>query len=183
MIETKNYSGWIMGSENNQYWTQVIYKRKEKLYNPIWQNSGHIQAIKACLGDLLDGVPIYSIIVFTGNAELKFKEPFRKAKVIRQPELLPTIKGLYSHVTLSRSIMENIRKKLITFKIEDHKKKKQVAKQHVQNIKQDQKQKRISIQKNICPRCGGSLVTRTGKNGTFKGCSNFPKCRYTVNNK
>ena len=30
-----------------------------------------------------------------------------------------------------------------------------------------------------CPRCGGKLVERSGKNGRFYGCSNFPKCRYT----
>lgn len=32
-----------------------------------------------------------------------------------------------------------------------------------------------------CPRCGGNLVKRNGKNGQFWGCSNFPKCRFTKN--
>lgn len=31
----------------------------------------------------------------------------------------------------------------------------------------------------VCPRCGGKLVVRQGKYGTFMGCSNYPKCRYT----
>lgn len=31
----------------------------------------------------------------------------------------------------------------------------------------------------ICPECGGKLVRRKGKYGTFIGCSNYPKCRYT----
>lgn len=32
-----------------------------------------------------------------------------------------------------------------------------------------------------CPRCGtGHLVRRQGKFGTFFGCSDFPKCRYTA---
>lgn len=30
----------------------------------------------------------------------------------------------------------------------------------------------------ICPRCGGTLVKRSGKYGAFMGCSNYPKCRY-----
>ncbi len=30
----------------------------------------------------------------------------------------------------------------------------------------------------VCPRCGGALVKRSGKYGTFMGCSNYPKCRY-----
>ena len=30
VIETKHYKGWIFGKEHQRYWTQVIYKRKEK---------------------------------------------------------------------------------------------------------------------------------------------------------
>ena len=32
-----------------------------------------------------------------------------------------------------------------------------------------------------CPECGGRLVKRSGRNGIFIGCSNFPKngCRFT----
>lgn len=30
-----------------------------------------------------------------------------------------------------------------------------------------------------CPRCGGSLVRRRGRTGTFLGCASFPRCRYT----
>jgi len=35
----------------------------------------------------------------------------------------------------------------------------------------------------LCPRCGGKLVQRTGKYGSFFGCSNYPKCTYTINSK
>lgn len=31
----------------------------------------------------------------------------------------------------------------------------------------------------LCPRCGGALIKRTGKFGPFYGCCNFPRCRYT----
>ena len=37
---------------------------------------------------------------------------------------------------------------------------------------------------NACPRCHqGVLQKRTGKNGVFWGCSNYPKCRMTCNDK
>lgn len=29
-----------------------------------------------------------------------------------------------------------------------------------------------------CPKCGGELYIREGKYGSFKGCSNYPKCKY-----
>jgi hypothetical protein len=32
----------------------------------------------------------------------------------------------------------------------------------------------------LCPKCGVPLVIRSGKRGTFYGCSNFPKCREIV---
>ena len=34
-----------------------------------------------------------------------------------------------------------------------------------------------------CPKCGGILVPRKGKFGSFLGCSNYPKCTFTHNNK
>ncbi len=33
----------------------------------------------------------------------------------------------------------------------------------------------------ICPKCGGQLLEKHGKFGTFYGCSNYPKCDYTSN--
>lgn len=35
----------------------------------------------------------------------------------------------------------------------------------------------------ICPNCGGKLVERNGKYGSFIGCSNYPKCHYKRNKK
>ncbi|WP_049285246.1 restriction endonuclease [Staphylococcus aureus] len=32
-----------------------------------------------------------------------------------------------------------------------------------------------------CPRCNHKLVVRTGKNGQFLGCSNYPNCKCTKN--
>lgn len=32
----------------------------------------------------------------------------------------------------------------------------------------------------FCPRCGGVLIVRKGKYGEFLGCSNYPKCNYTM---
>ncbi|MBI2571533.1 MAG: type I DNA topoisomerase [Candidatus Schekmanbacteria bacterium] len=32
-----------------------------------------------------------------------------------------------------------------------------------------------------CPKCGGTLLVRTGKRGPFVGCRNYPKCKHTEN--
>ena len=51
VIETKNYTGWIHGSEHSEYWTQTIFKTRNKFRNPIKQNWAHIYALKEILHD------------------------------------------------------------------------------------------------------------------------------------
>jgi len=72
VFEVKDYSGWIFGNEHQKYWTQLLAygKEKHRFYNPVMQNSGHIQAIRQCLQQN-PNIPIYSVIVFFGNNELK----------------------------------------------------------------------------------------------------------------
>lgn len=72
VFEVKNYSGWIFGNEQQKYWTQVLAygKCKYKLYNPIMQNAEHIRALRQNLPQN-PSIPIYSIVVFYGSAELK----------------------------------------------------------------------------------------------------------------
>lgn len=74
VIESKNYSGWIFGSENNLNWTQIlpIGKRKEgnkvQFYNPLRQNGTHIKHLKRILNDTIS---MWSIIVFSDECTFK----------------------------------------------------------------------------------------------------------------
>jgi len=52
---------------------------------------------------------------------------------------------------------------------------------YIKMTKKDKEKSSKTIQ--VCPRCGGNLIQRTGKFGVFYGCSNYPKCRYTTNQK
>ncbi|RXT00976.1 hypothetical protein EIZ39_25765 [Ammoniphilus sp. CFH 90114] len=54
-----------------------------------------------------------------------------------------------------------------------------MEKGHVTSIHQSLKEKTLKVAELICPRCEGELLERTGKHGSFYGCSNYPKCRYT----
>ena len=74
VIESKNYSGWIFGDEEQEYWTQCLQSvggiaAKKQFYNPLWQNEIHIYALMELLQD--DTFPYYSYIVFGDNCELK----------------------------------------------------------------------------------------------------------------
>jgi len=73
VFESKNYSGWIFGSENQLYWTQTLpigrgHSQKNSFYNPIMQNTSHICHLREFLGT---SVPMYSVIVFSDRCTLK----------------------------------------------------------------------------------------------------------------
>lgn len=72
VIETKNYSGWILGAEHAEYWTPNIYGKKYKIYNPILQNAGHVRALRRILKDF-EPLPILPIVAFSGKADVKVK--------------------------------------------------------------------------------------------------------------
>ncbi|MGM8215923.1 topoisomerase DNA-binding C4 zinc finger domain-containing protein [Bacillaceae bacterium W0354] len=176
----KHYEGWIFGKENQRYWTQVIYKRKEKFLNPIWQNYGHIQALKNYLGK--EDLEFHSIIAFSQNSTFKFKEDFKSARVIQFPQLAKVIQEL-DNQKISIAELKEINQTLEGLVIKDKKEKKRVKQEHVQALKSKRTEKvrkeKGSLQQYTCPKCGGKLSLKKGKYGTFYGCSNFPKCRFT----
>lgn len=169
VIETKNYKGWIIGNEFDDNWKQVIYKRKEKLHNPIKQNYGHILALKEVINEQPD-INYISIVAFTTNADLKVTS---KTDVVYTINLLKTIKK-YSSETITDSVKDEIYNKLISLNIDN----KDNRKAHVEAIHNNLTDKSNKVNNDICPKCGGNLVLRNGKYGQFKGCSNYPKCRF-----
>ena len=73
VFESKNYSGWIFGKDNQRFWYQTLpsgrgRSYKEKFYNPVFQNNTHIKYLKRNLGD---GIPMYSIITFSERCVFK----------------------------------------------------------------------------------------------------------------
>lgn len=71
VIESKNYSGTISGEIRDQFWLKSMSSTyAQRFYNPIKQNSGHINALKTIIGS----VPMYSIIVFGKESELTVEQ-------------------------------------------------------------------------------------------------------------
>lgn len=73
VVETKNYRGWIFGSEKDSKWTQKIYKRKEQFQNPLRQNHLHIRALEQFLG--LPQDRFHSVVFFIGDTTFKTPMP------------------------------------------------------------------------------------------------------------
>jgi hypothetical protein len=172
VIETKNYKGWILGNEHSEYWTQVLFKRKERFYNPIRQNLGHIKALKSCLHEY-PNIPYQSVIVFSSKADLKVTT---HTDVVYWYELPGTIKK-YHGANLTEKDKEDIFRKINASNTIDTYNKRD----HIRSIKQNIQKSEASVREGICPRCGGVLTMRNGKYGKFLGCSSFPGCKFTRN--
>ncbi len=70
VVESKNYSGWIFGKEEQFKWTQTLpNKQKFTFYNPVKQNDTHIKALQQALQ--LESHFFQSVIVFSERCTLK----------------------------------------------------------------------------------------------------------------
>lgn len=101
VIETKHYKGWIFGDEKSKQWAQVIFKRKHRFQNPLHQNYKHLRAVQALL-DFLPPEQVIGVVVFTGVAEFKSRQP---AGVYSLGTLLPYLRG-FEQVHLSENRMQ-----------------------------------------------------------------------------
>ena len=77
VFESKDYSGWIFGNENQREWTQTHSSRysqggvhKQRFYNPVMQNRAHVRYLRSFL-KVGNDFPIWSVVVFSNGCELK----------------------------------------------------------------------------------------------------------------
>lgn len=169
VIETKNYSGQITGGENSEQWTKNVYGNKYSFRNPLRQNFGHVKALEGLLG--LPEEMFIPIIAFSEEAELKVKTG---KPVVYMSDLVKTIEA-FSEEKIAESDLNDLAEKIINANVDS----KETRKEHVTEIRRKMDEDKKKAEMGICPRCGGKLVERNGKYGTFLGCSNYPKCRYT----
>lgn len=163
VIETKNYSGQIYGSESQHEWTQVLAygNVKNQLYNPLKQNATHVYKVKKIVGNL----PVSSLVVFVQNNA----ENIDADGVVDLCELKNVLQ--FGESVLTDDQMQNAYNLLLSSKA------KISTREHVQKVKKQQR----DLEHGICPRCGGKLVLRHGNYGEFWGCSNYPKCKFKKN--
>lgn len=100
VFESKNYSGWIFGSDNQKYWYQTLpsgrrRSHKEKFYNPVFQNNTHVKYLKLLIGDEF---PIYSIITFSDRCTLmNVSIKYSKVNVINRYQVNNIVSTIYDN--------------------------------------------------------------------------------------
>lgn len=187
-IETKNYRGEIYGNDNSQDWTQIIvsnvtyrkkwwktysYITKNHFYNPVKQSLAHMYVIKKTLKDW-HSIKVVPIVVFAGSAVMKGVNS--QYHVIYSDMLLTTIQK-YDKPIISETEVAKVVYTLVSSDVRG-----QVNyRTHIQNVNAAKQRYYSKIASGICPECGGTLVQRQGRYGSFYGCSNYPKCKFHVN--
>ena len=193
VFESKNYSGWIFGSEKQTNWTQTLpvkgQKAKNKFFNPVIQNNGHIKHLKSVAGE---EIPMFSVVVFSDNCELK-KVQVESVPVVCRRDVVAAvekIKGSAEEYTFENG-MESVYGMLYPMTQVDA----SVKVAHIEAIKNNHSAVKTEPameestpapdekESMICPRCGRALVARMAKKGAnagneFYGCSGYPHCRY-----
>ena len=126
VIETKNYKGWIYGSEHQKRWTQSIYGKKNTFQNPLHQNYKHSKTLQKLLN--LDDDKVFSVIVFVGESTFKTDMP---NNVVRPRDLIRFIKAHNKALFASNDVNN------IVWHIEESRLSRgfQTDRQHVQNLK------------------------------------------------
>lgn len=186
-IETKNYRGEIYGDDDRQEWTQIIvtdvtyakkwwktysYVTKNHFFNPVKQSVAHANAIRKALKEW-PNLKVVPIVVFAGSAVLN--NVTTQHHVVYDDRLLSTIRS-YDAPCLTDDEVDRAVGRLKRLNVRD-----QVDNRtHVGNVYAAKQNYNSKIASSICPRCGGNLVRRNGKYGSFYGCSNYPRCTFTT---
>ena len=167
VIESKNYSGTIYGSQEQKQWTHYLTPQsKFSFANPINQNTSHIKALQLALDDFPE-VVYYNLVVFSERCTLKIGEVSApNTYVIQRFDL----DALLAKIVEQKGVLHFDRQADIALKLtRSSRPKKEVREQHVEDLKTK------------CQFCGSDLVERVRKKdgGRFLGCSTYPKCRFT----
>ncbi|OTG74415.1 NERD nuclease [Acinetobacter terrae] len=114
IIETKNYKGWVFGSERQKMWTQKIFKKSYKFQNPLHQNYKHQKVLEQVLADIIGPEYLHSIVVFMPDCEFKTDMPanvFRGAAWVDyvknfKEEVIPAMKLKRIQLRIEKEVLE-----------------------------------------------------------------------------
>ena len=170
ILATLSNNKYKVGGENSEKWTKNMWGKKYEFRNPLKQNYGHVKTLQQILKQPMSC--FIPIVVFNDSADIS----------VQTDKTVINLFHLRSAITSHKTIMytqeevENICNLLRQAAIED----KGANRQHVNMVRSNIYNRQQAINKGACPQCGGRLVFRHGRYGSFFGCSNYPKCRFTL---
>ncbi len=172
VVEGKNMRGIIQGGVDDEYWRQEFKKKTNWFRNPINQNKYHIESVANLLE--IDKSEIKSIIVFSGFGALRGSMP---DNVLQGASFIWYMESFKDDLYTDQQVDSFVRK-IKQARIPKKLAKKQWAQAAKPPAATESKQ---TDQTPDCSRCKQPMVIRRTKTGSkFWGCSNYPKCRFTI---
>lgn len=209
VVECKNLYGNITINNYGDF-IRVIGNKKEGIYSPVTQCTRHLELIKQIRknkqGNFLSKAIYeryfydnYRAVVVLSNPKTVLNARYApreiKNQVIRADQLIDYIRYVNdeSNATVfSENEMEQLAKTFLNYHTAcetDYVKKHQVSastdtKEGATKI-EPQQPNSAKMATPVCPKCGVAMIKRKAAKGPhageeFWGCSNFPKCRYTI---
>ena len=176
VIETKNYHGTITGTERKEFWTRERHGKRYNFRSPFRQNYAHIRALMQLLG--LDEDCFFSIAAFADDAVLAVEqEEDSVEQLVHFREVRRTIRR-QRQMLLAWDDVRYYAGTILCANLDTP----QARQTHLEQIDNEIAYRNFALRNGLCPRCGGKLVLRHGTYGDFYGCSNYPACRYTLEN-
>ena len=136
------------------------------------QSLSHTRALNRILKDW-PTLKVVPFVVFTGDAIID--DVSSMYHVIYDTQLLATIQSYDTPCITDadlQSVVSRLSQKNIRELVDDN--------AHVSNVYAAKANFNNKVASGICPRCGGTLVQRNGRYGSFYGCYNYPRCRFTT---
>lgn len=180
VFESKDFSGWIFGSQSHQYWTQTLpgkwHAHKTRFFNPLLQNAAHIRHLRRILN--IEGLPYYSYIVFSNRCVFKDIHVESGHTVLHLADLRQSV---IKQIMMPGAHIPSPTIESICRQVESFTNVPPIVKQaHIEQLRKDA----ANNHANLCPCCGAPLIRRIAKRGPntgspFWGCSRYPDCRFT----
>ena len=178
VIEVKMYTdAKIYGDTRKTNWHYYNGGKRYEIYNPLKQNEKHVKYLKSFLKEFGE-VPCFSVVAIICE-DFKISGENGPNTVICSS--LPAMeRGIRKIAESNPVIWDEAEKQAVFSYIQSN--------QHTGKAARiEHKESTIAYKKNLdemqqqkkCPYCDTDLVLRTGKYGSFYGCPNYPKCKYT----
>lgn len=200
LVECKNLLGDIIVDNQGQFMRSYEIKGKkikEGIYSPYTQAVRHKEILKKRWLSKRNKLQImlweksfenmwYKPLVVLSNSKCLLNTKYApndvKKNTIRVDQLVSYIKrdlerydhDMYSSKKNMVELAESFLKDNEEVEYYD------IASRYQKDIESNKEKKVVGENVKVCPKCGGKLVERKGQYGEFYGCSNFPKCRYTL---
>ena len=182
VVEVKTYGdAKVYGDGTKTKWVYYKNGKRYEIYSPLKQNQNHIKYLKKFLCSLGE-VPCFSVLTI-------LCDDFKVSNINRSEDIttvvcnsLPAMQRAIEKIAEGKPVvLDDIQKKAIfDYIMENQHIGKEAHKVHKENVIAYQNIIAKMEDEKICPYCKTPLLLRKGKYGEFYGCSNYPRCKYTL---